>query len=435
MEIALILLVLLLILILKGVTVAFAMALSGMIGLLFFGDPHLLTEVGRTMWWTSDSWVMLCIPLFSVMAEFMSKGKLADRLFEGVSKLTAGFRGSLFMAVVSACALMGLSTGGGIGEIVSIGRLSIPSMLSRGYQKGMTLGSVASSSVLGFLIPPSIFLVVYGSLTGLSVAEMFAATLVPGAMMAFFFLIAIAVCVRINPKLAPASPSLPIKERLGGFMSLWPIMIVGVTVVGGIFTGAATPTEIAGIGALLALGVVMIIPSSRKLLGWNYFKESLGNSVKLTAAIMLIITGAQTLGFAWTYLGVQENLSQWVVEQGFPPAGIMIAIYVIMIVGGCLMDGMSLLVLSTPMLLPLAETAGYDPIWFGVMQGMLIACGQITPPVGMGLYTVKTIYPEHDFGAIIRGTIPFLIAEIACIAVNTACPEISLWLPRILYPR
>lgn len=435
MIISLVLLIMLLVLIMFGVPVAFAMAMSGMFGILFFGQPGLLPEVGRTMWWTSNSWVMLCIPLFLIMAEFMSKGQLADRMFEGVSKLTAGFRGSLLMAVVTACALMGLSTGGGIGEIVSIGRFSIPSMLSRGYDKRLTLGSIASSSVLGFLVPPSIFLIVYGSMTGIGVADLFAAGMIPGFMMAGFFLVTVIVLVKINPKLAPASPSLPVKERVQGLIMLWPVIIVGVTVITAIFTGAATPTEIAGIGALLALLIVIIIPSSRKLLGRNYFIESLGNSVKLTASIMLIISGAQILGFTWTYLGVQESLTRWVSEMGFSPVGVMIAIYIIMLIGGCLMDGMSLLVLSTPMLLPLAKAAGYDPIWFGVMEGMLIACGQITPPVGMGLYTVKAIFPEHKFSAIVIGSIPFLIAEMACIAVNTAWPQISLWLPHVLYAR
>ena len=427
------LLIVLIGLILLGMPVALSMGLAGILGIFLFGNISLFPEVGRILWWSNNSWVMVCVPFFLIMAEFVGRGQLADRMFEGLLKVTAGVRGALAMVVVTACALMGLTTGGGVTEIAAIGRISIPAMLSRGYDKPLTLGSIASSAALGFLVPPSIFLVIYGSITGISVAELFAAGMIPGFVMAFFLFSAVVIWVRLNPKVAPVSPPVPMRERVQGAISLWPIIALGSLVLAGIFLGVTTPTEVAGMGALLAVVFILIIPHSRKLVNRKFFSESLIGSVRLTATIMFIMAGAQVLGYAWGYLGVPESIGRWVNSLGLSSLGVMVMIYIVLLVAGCAMDGVSMLVLSTPILLPLSTAAGYSPVWFGVMMGMLIGCGQITPPVGMSLFTVKAIFPEEKMSVIILGTLPFLVAELACIVVLTAWPGIALWLPHVMY--
>ncbi len=194
----LILLIILLVLIFTGIPVALAMALSGILGLLVFGGSGLFIEAGRTIWGATFSWLLVSVPFFLVMAEFMSKGRLAERMFAGLSKVTAGVRGSLAMAVVVGCTLFGLTTGGGITEVAAIGRISIPEMRKRGYDIRLTLGSIAASGALGFLVPPSIFLIIYGAWANLSVAKLFAGGLIPGFVMAVFLMASVAIQLRLT---------------------------------------------------------------------------------------------------------------------------------------------------------------------------------------------------------------------------------------------
>jgi tripartite ATP-independent transporter DctM subunit len=431
----LILLVILLILIFAGVPVALAMGATGMVGVFVFGPGigPMIIEIGRVIWYSNLSFLLTAIVFFFLMAEFILRGGLAESLFEGLSKLSSGIRGSLSVAVIFGCALFGLTTGSGMAEIAAIGRISVPSMLKRGYDKALTLGGIAASGSLGFLVPPSLFLIIYGAWAGASVAELFAAGLIPGFVMAAFMIVQVVIRVNLNPKLAPKMPPAPAMERAKGLLAVWPVVIVGMTVLGLIFTGVATPTESAGIGAVFSLLIILARPRSRKLVNLNFLKDSFLGTVRLTSALMFIITGAFILSFAWGFLGVPVTIAKWVAGLALPPLAILLLIYLLNLILGTVVDALSMMLLTLPITLPLVLGLGYDPIWYGVMLGVLIGCAQITPPVGIGLFTVKTIFPEHGFGTIVRGAMPFLVAELACLALLTAFPEITLWLPRVLF--
>ena len=430
----LIILFLLLVFLFSGVPVALSMALSGITGLLIFVGPQILfDELGRVIWWSLYDWLLIAVPLFLLMAEFLGRSGISEMLFEGLAKFTAGLRGTLAMAAVIGCALFGLTTGSGIAEIATIGRLSVPSMLKRGYEPKLALGSVAAAGSLGFLIPPSIFLVIYGSWAQISIGRLFAAGLIPGFLVAGFMIISVIIQVTLRPQIAPISASLPVKERIKGLSFVWPVVALGAAILGSIFAGIATPTEAAGVGVLAALCLALVRPRSRKLVNWQYFKDSILTTVKLTSAMLFILVGAKILTFFWSYVGIPVFITQWVAGLAIPSLATLALLYLIMLFFGCLMDGISLMVFTLPFVLPIIETLGYDPIWYGVILGVLIGCAQITPPVGIGLYTVKAIFPEFPFMSIVRGAMPFLLAEIAVLLFLTAFPAISLWLPNLIY--
>ncbi|MFC2062855.1 TRAP transporter large permease [Chloroflexota bacterium] len=433
----LIILVILLVLIFAGVPVALAMALSGILGYLAFG-PHLpfitmLQTVGDVVWLSVYSWLLVCIVFFLLMAEFMGRSNLAEMLFSGIAKVTAGVRGSLAMATTIGCALFGLTTGSGIAEVAALGRIAIPEMTKRGYDSKLALGVVAASGALGFLVPPSIFLIIYAAWAQYSVARLFAAALIPGFIMAVFLWGATFVQVRLKPSIAAPSPTVPLKERIKGGATIWPVMLIGGTVLGLIFAGAATPVEASGVGAVLALLIVLILPKSRRFFNWSFLKDSALSAVKITGTILFIYVGAQILSGSWNIIGVPIIIARYVAGLDVNPIIVIILMYLVLLLLGCLVDAISVLVLTMPIFVPLILQLGYDPVWFGVMMGMLIGCGQITPPVGLCLYTVKAIFPQYSFMAIVRGSIPYLIAELLCIALLTVLPQLSMWLPTLMY--
>lgn len=416
----------------SGVSVALSMVLAGLLGIFVFVGPDFIVEAARSSWWFLNNWLIISAFLFLLIAELVTRAELADVLFEGMAKFTSGVRGALAMAVIAGCTLMGVTTGSGIAEVASVGRVSIPPMLKRGYSRTLALGAATASGCLGYLIPPSLFLIIYGAWAGVSVARLFAAALLPGLVMAAMMMVSVAIQVRINPSLAPKLPGLPVKDRLLGLFSTWPVVILGIGILGTIFTGIATPTEAAGIGVLVALLITMIRPSSRRLVNWTYLKESMLNAVKVTSTLMFIVIGASVLSFCWSYFGTPVKVTNWVVGLDIPPVLSLIGLYLLIGMFGCVMEGLSMMILLLPITVPVITALGYDPVWWGVMMGMLVAWADITPPVGMHLFTTKAIYPEYPFGDIVRGTFPFFLTEIVVVAITTAFPIIALWLPRVI---
>lgn len=418
--------------VLLGVPVALAMVLAGLFGICVFVSPDMIAEAGRSSWWFLYNWLIVSAFLFLLIAELVSRAGVAELLFEGMSKLTSGIKGGLAMAVICGCTLMGVTTGSGIAEVATVGRVSIPPMLKRGYSRTLALGSATASGCLGYLVPPSLFLIIYGAWAGVSVARLFAAALLPGLLMAFMLMTCIAIQVRLKPSLAPELPGLPLNERLKGLVSTWPVLVLGIGILGTIFTGIATPTEAAGIGVLVALLIIVARPNSRRFVNWGYLKESTLNAAKLTSMLMFIVIGASILSYCWSYFGAPVKLTQWVVGLEIPPVVSLIGLYLLIAMFGCVMEGLSMMILLLPITVPVITALGYDPVWWGVVMGMLVAWADITPPVGMHLYTTKAIYPEYPFEDIVRGTFPFFITELVVVALMTAFPAIAMWLPHVI---
>ena len=429
---ALILLILLMVLVFAGLPVALAMTFSGLVGIIAFLGPDFLIAGGRVAWNALYSWLLVTAFLFILIAELMNRPKVGDVLFEGMSKFASGIRGALAMAVIWGCTLMGVTTGSGIAEVASVGRVAIPAMLKRGYSKTLALGSATASGALGYLIPPSLFLIIYAAWAGESVGLLFAAAMLPGLLMASLLTGTTALLTTLNPKIAPRVPSLPIIERAKGLFMTWPVLTVGLTILGVIIFGIATPVEASGIGVIFIMVIILARPVSRRLVNWTFLKESMVSATWVTSSLMFILVGASILSFAWSYLGAPVKVVAWISGMAIPPFLTLIIFYLIVIAFGCVMEGLSMMLLIMPVALPLMDTLGYDRIWLGVIMGFLVAAAELTPPVGIHLFTIKTLFPEHKFWLIVRGAFPYFLAEIVAIALLSAFPQIALWLPSLI---
>ena len=423
----------LIVLIFLGVPVALSMALAGVIGLLIFGGPDILVEGGRAAWWILYNWALVTVPLFVLMAEIMTKGGLASVLFDGLSRVGSGVRGVLAWAAIMGNALMGLTTGSGIAEVAAMGRIAVPEMLKRGYALKLALGAVTASGALGFIVPPGIFLILYGAWAGVPIGHLFAGSLIPGFMLAFLMIGSTIIQTTLNPKLAPITPAQPMKARAQGLLTTWPMVLLGGLILGLIFTGIATPVEASGVAVLMALLIIYLRPSSRKMVTYGNLKEAVVNTTRFTSVIMLIAAGAAILNKSWLYLGFATSVAQWMTSLPVPGIVVVMMIFLLILMLGCIMDPIAMMLMTMPVFLPIMQNLGYEPVWFGVVWGVLIACADITPPVGFALFTTKTVFPEYEFGTIIRGVLPFLAAELSLLVILTVFPGITLWLPGIIY--
>jgi tripartite ATP-independent transporter DctM subunit len=252
-------------------------------------------------------------------------------------------------------------------------------------------------------------------------------------MLAFLLIGSVIIQTKLNPNLAPVMPAQPLKVRAQGLLNTWPAVLLGTLILGLIFTGVATPVEASGLAVLIALLIGYLRPSTRKMLTWGNMKNALVNTTRFTSVIMLIVAGAAVLNKAWLYLGFATFIAQWMTSLTVPDIVVILMMYLLILILGCIMDPIAMMMMTMPVFLPIIRSLGYDPIWFGVIWGVLIAASEITPPVGYAMFTIKTVFPEYPFGTIIRGSLPFLGAILTLLAILTIFPGITLWLPSVIY--
>lgn len=417
---------LLLLLLVMGLPVAFSLGMAGVAGmLLFMGGDGALAQLPIIGYKSLDDFVLTAVPLYILMSQILLTGKVGNDLFELANKLLRHLPGGLGIATVMACAVFAAITGSSVACAVTIGAIAIPEMLSRGYERSLVLGAVAAGGTLGILIPPSIPMILYGAITDESIGKLFMSGVVPGAILTVMFIMIVVYKSRNLPLEAAASWD----ERISALKkSFWGLMLP-VIVVGGIYTGIFTPTEAAGIGTVYSLIITFFI---YRTLSLKDMPEILEDTIKTTCMIFAIMIGASLFGFVLTILDAPQALTNFVVDMQTNRWVIFVAINILLLFLGCILESVSIIFITLPILFPLIMRLGFDPIWFNVVMLINLELALITPPVGMNLFVLQGISPDSKMTQIIKGVIPFGIVMALEILLLCFFPQIATWLPNVV---
>ena len=423
--------ILLIIMIALGFEIFLALGVAGALGIVLSKGTHMLVLATTSFYGQLDVFEMIALPLFILMGHVLSKTPIGKDLFQAASNWLSWLPGGLAVASVGACTIFGAVSGASVAGVAAIGSLAVPEMTKRGYAVRIAAGSVVTAGALAMLIPPSIPFIIYSAITGESVAKLFIGGIVPGLVMALFLSLFIIISVLINPKLAPEADDIRATwmQRITSLGKIWHALILIVLVLGSIYTGIATPTEASAVGvagAFIIAGVVYRILNVQSTFG------ILKDSLKISCAILMIMGSAKIFGDFLNMVRVPQLLSEYLLGLNLPNALVLLVIQGLLIVLGMFVDAASLMVVTTPILLPLITGMGYDPLWFGIVLVINLELAVVTPPVGLNLYTLRGVCPFLTIEQIIRSSIPFLLVQLAALVLFTLVPGLSLWLPSFI---
>ena len=419
-------LVALLALLFLRVPVAVAMGVVGVAGMTALLGAGAGMNVLRTAPWTSvASYDYAVIPLFMLMGNICFHSGISEELFRMLHRWVGHFRGGLALAAVGACAGFAALSGTTLATAVTMGAVALPEMKKHGYDPALSTGVVAAGGTLGVLIPPSTVLVIYGMLTEQNIAVLFMAGVIPGLLQALFYAVTVAVVCRVKPDAGPASVPFSWKERLASLKGCWTVLVLFGLVMGGICRGWFSPSEAAAVGAAGALLLALL----RRRLSWRAFGMSLMDAVKSTAMIMVVMVGAMLLGYFFSVTRIPFTLASEVSALNVSPVMIMVMLVAMYVLLGCVMIPVAMVVLTMPIVFPLITSLGYDPVWFGIIVVRIFEIAQITPPVGLNVFVIKSVAHDVPLTTIFRGVSWFLVADVLHLALLFAFPALSLWLP------
>ncbi len=409
----------------SGVWVAVTLMSVGLFSIIAFSHAPAATIQATVIWGQSSSWALTALPLFIWMGEILYRTRLAKDMFEGLTPWLAGFPGRLVHVNVVSCGIFAAVSGSSAATTATIGRITIPQLLSRGYNEKITIGSLAGSSTLGFLIPPSIILIVYGVAADVSITRLFIAGVLPGAMLIALFMGYLAIWALLNPdKVPPREERIPILRRIRETGKLFPIVLLMIAVIGSIYMGIATATEAAAVGVVGALLIAFFTGS----LTIKTFIDSVLGATRTSVMVAFILAGAAFLSTAMGFTGIPRELSAWVGSLGLTKFELLLALTVLFIIMGCFLDGISIVVLTAAVVMPITQQAGIDPIWFGVFLVLLIEMSQITPPVGINLFILQSMTGKNIW-YIAKAAFPFFMLLVVATLLLIVFPEIATWLP------
>ncbi|NLW45133.1 MAG: TRAP transporter large permease [Syntrophomonadaceae bacterium] len=418
-------------LIILRMPIAFAMALVGFAGFSYITSASsAMTMVVREIFSSFSSYSLSVIAMFCWMGFLAYYSGIGTRLYTFAYKLIGHWRGGLAIATQFACGAFGAICGSNTATAATMGAIALPEMKKYKYGNSLATASVAAGGVLGVLIPPSVVFIVYGMATEQSIGKLFIAGILPGILLMVLYQLTIMVLTRINPDLAPAGPRFSWRERLDSLKGgLGEVLLVFALSMGGLFAGWFTATEAGAVGAA---GVLLVSLLGRSI-DWDGFKNSLYDTTRTTAMIMLLIAGSVIFGRFMAVSRIPFELASWTAMLDLPAYLVMAIILFIYLILGCFIDALALVLLTIPIFYPVAvDTLGYDPIWFGVIIVLVVAMGVITPPVGMNVYILKGVVPDIPLETMFKGVWPFLMAIVVCIALLMIFPEITLFLPNLI---
>ena len=405
-----------------------AVSAISLLTLAGFSDHRLGVALASIVLRASKSWELSAIPLFIWVGEILFKAGFSARLFRGLAPLVDWMPGRLLHTNVVGCTLFAAVSGSSAATTATIGRITLTELKKRGYDEPLAVGSLAGAGSLGLLIPPSLLMIVYGVLAEVSIARLFAAGVLPGLMMAGLFMGWVMLRALMNPAVAPKASSDATRVPL--WQSLWdlvPVLALIAVVLGSIYSGVATPSEAAAVGVILALLLTALFGQ----LTWDLIKTSLQETVLTSAMIVSILVSAAFLSTAAGYLHLPQELASAISALQLNPYVLIALIAVFYLIGGMVLDGISLTVMTLPIVLPLVTGAGFDPLWFGVFLVIMVEVGQITPPVGFNLYVLQGV-TGHSLGQVARWAVPFFLLMCLGAALLTAFPTIALWAPSLI---
>ena len=411
-----------------GIWVGFSLFIVGFLGMVLFSPLPPGPNMGSSVWATVEKWEYVALPLFILMGEILYRSGISEKLFKSLVPWLYRLPGGLLLMNIVSCTLFAAVSGSSAATTATVGRITLAEFDKLGYDKSLAMGSLAGAGTLGFLIPPSLIMIVYAILAEVSIGKMFVAGILPGLLLAGIYSTYIVYRGIRNPEIAPQSQDCySWQERIVGLKDLAPTMILILMVLGSIYGGVATPTEAAAIGVF---GATVFACINRQMT-FKIMFECLVGAVKTNAMIMLIVVGAGFLSRVMGYLGIPAAITTAITGLGLSPYLLMILLGAFYILLGCLLDGFSIVVMTLPIALPMVVAAGFDPIWFGIYLILMVEVSQITPPVGFNLFVIQGLTDEPIMKIAVYA-LPFFFLMLLTTAILTIFPEIALYLPQMM---
>ncbi len=413
-----------------GVALGAALGLTGLLILHFFSNGATSLAIDA-IWGVFNSFTLSAVPMFILLGEVLLRSGISEKAYSAFSPLFRRVPGGLLHTNIAVCTLFGAVSGSSLSTAAAVGSVAYPELSKRGYDKDTVVGSLAGGGTLGLLIPPSLSFLIYGALTETSIGRLFAAGIIPGFLVGLMFMAYLLVKCTRNPSIAPRDENpVSLWQALAGFRQIWPLLALIIAVIGSIVGGLATPTEAAGVGVVLAV----VISSIWGDLTWKRLIEAVYQSALLFASVGFLVLGATILAKSTSILGIPQQILEVVAESGMGTYSVLLIVVLIYLVLGCFFDGLSLMIMTLPVVFPLLTGLGFDPIWIGVIITIVIEIGQVTPPVGLNLSVLTALTNnEVSLGRVAIATAPYWLIHLFAILVLTLFPALALFLPNLLF--
>ncbi len=418
------------ILIFARVPLAIALGIVGFVGFgMLISWRPAFAMVALTTKSSLLNYYLSVIPLFVLMGNFLTRAGISRELYAAAYAIFGHLRGGIALATVVACGGFSAVCGSSLATAATMAKVAMPSMREFGYDDRLATGSIAAGGTLGILIPPSVILILYGVITETNIGMLFAAGMIPGLLGVFGYLVAVRYVTWRDPGMGPAGPRMPLRERLMALRGVWAVLALFVVVIGGIYGGFFTPTEAAGVGA----GISFLFALARRTLNLRAFVEVLVDSARTSGIMFAVLIGATIFSEFINYTGMHTSFLNWVTGQEVQPWMVITAIVLIYLVLGCVLESLSMILLTVPIFFPIIVELGFDPVWFGIVVVVSVEIGLLTPPIGINVFVLRSVLPDVATTTIFRGVTPFWIADIVRIILLTSIPWLSLFLPGLLF--
>ncbi|MBI1204095.1 MAG: TRAP transporter large permease subunit [Rhodopseudomonas sp.] len=412
-----------------GAPIAFGMGLVGFVGFAHFTNWNAaLAMFGQISYETTISDDLSVLPLFILMGSFINRAGLGQELYDCANAFLGHRRGGLAMATVVACGGFAAVSGSSMATAATMSKVAMPAMRRYGYADSLAAGSIAAGGTLGILIPPSVIMVLYGIMTSTDIGKLFIAGIIPGFIGITFYMLAVAVVTWHDPTLGPRGERSPWGIRFRALTKIWGVLLLFIIVMGGIYLGLFTPTEAAGIGS----GGAFLFAIVRRKLTWKILYTVLVETARTSAMMFILLIGAILFSNFINVAGLPAQLSGWLNALGAEPMMVMVCILAVYLVLGCLLESLSMVLLTIPIFFPIVKSLGFDPIWFGVIIVVVVEIGMITPPIGLNVFVLKSTLKDVPVTTIFRGVSYFIAADVVRLALLAFVPQITLLLPSLM---
>ncbi|MHB8708674.1 MAG: TRAP transporter large permease [Desulfuromonadales bacterium] len=431
-----------LLLLFSGMPIAFALGGVAVVFMLIFMPAMNIPMIPEVLFSELDNFTLLAIPLFILMGDAIGKSRAAEDLYGSLHRWMYKLPGGLGVANVLGCSIFAAMCGSSPATCAAIGSMGIPEMRKRGYSSGLASGLIAAGGTLGILIPPSVTLIIFGVIAEVSIGQLFLAGVMPGILLSLFFAIYVIYAVIKERQHARVSggvdsehellreESFTWKQRLETLPRLLPFVIIIVLVMVAMYGGFATPSEVAGVGALAAMILVLAI---YKVYHWEEMKKILGGTAKESCMIMVIIAMAFLFTYVMSYLHITQSAAEWLASLQMSKWVFLFWVNILLLILGFFLPPVAIILMITPVIMPGILAHGFDPIWFGIVLTINMELGLITPPVGLNLFVINGIAPDINFKELVWGVVPFIVIMGLFIVLLAIFPDIAMWLPNMMY--
>lgn len=421
--------VLLFALLFAGIPIAFALTFVGVVGVIsIIGFDPAMAMLGQVYFDSARSYTLSVVPLFLLMGNFIVQSGIATEMYDAANAWLRHKKGGLAMATVVACGGFGSVCGSSLATTATMGRISLPAMRRYGYSDRLATGAIAAGGTLGIIIPPSVILIIYGILTQQNIGKLFLAGLLPGLIGVIGYVMAVRLSLLIWPEKFESLSKLPLRERIRALRGVSGALILFTFVLGGIYLGVFTATEAAGMGA----GGAILITALRGKLSWRETLDTLFETAKTTAVMFFLLFGAMYFLNYVNLSGLSTDLRDWVLGLDMPPLGVLGMIVLMLLVLGALLESLSMILLTVPVLFPIVTALGYDPIWFGIFMVLAAELSYITPPMGINVFVIRTVARDVPVQTVFAGVLPFVVMDLVRLAVLIFVPATALLIPNTM---